>query len=131
MGRGESKPERQREGMYSTHGERKVRTTQSKTNTAAIVTNTAGQKSSNSTLLGGTVGTDPAQKSAAYYNKAFYGEVRSVHSKLTETHLLRGGPERVITDHMYSACKGPHIPPLNERHLQVNRSGNVIRLLHF
>lgn len=33
---------------------------------------------------------------------------------------------RVSTDHMYSVCKGPHIPPLNERHLQVNRSGNVI-----
>lgn len=76
MDRGENEPERQRRRTYSTHGERKARTTRSKTNIAAIVTNTPGQKSSNSAVLGGTVGADPAQKSAAYYNKAFYGEVR-------------------------------------------------------
>lgn len=39
------------------------------------------------------------------------------------THLLRRGPKRVSADHMYSVATGPHIPPLNERHLQVNRSG--------
>lgn len=63
----------------------------SKTNRAAIVTNTTGQQSSNSTLLGGTAGRNPAPKSAPHSYKAFYGQVRSVHSELMPVVEERSG----------------------------------------
>lgn len=88
-----------------------------KTNRAAIVTNTAGQNSSNSTLLGGTAGTGPARKSALHNNKAFYPRFTRVTLNVTVTHPRTRVRGRSAPDHMYHVAKRPHIPPVNERYI--------------
>ena len=75
---------------------------------------------------------DPASKKKKkknqpqHYNKAFYGKVRQVHSRLTGTSIVeekRGsGAGQRPTTCLGASVTGPRIPPLSERHLQVNRS---------